>query len=563
MPPKNSQNIPPAGQPQPVAQPKKDSQLTKPSSYELKQTVVVPKGDQPPAQKKLPRRSSKPIINWFQRKLAGTVRTRRASDGESSRIPQQRHPTRRPSIKTGPRKHAVSPGPGSKPLNIPNREAISLNEDDGYSSAPDTRDYSDDEGESSINRSSIARESTWSPLEADDNASLRPLPPSAPPSPSPSRSSSSYLSNPHTFRSMTASTKPTTVLSMDLNGGVAHIAQAPVTPVNPGWFSPHVRTSSTGTSTGPGGGGSITFSALPPSPQSSSRPSSLQNNASALASANNLRPVQAPQHTAHHPRNNPRPSSPPSDNASVLTLASSAFGFPTARIGINALSYNSERSVRGAGDSISHISASHFLLGDEDRMYNDGEMERDVDASVRALRPRSSRRGSWESEASGWSADVGGTYSLMGPGTPIGTRERSLWTANSVRTGDIDEDIDEASSEGEGNITQETLDPSKKVAEASKEEDTPTPEFTPSEEKPEEKHERRATDATVRPSFIPTTEAFVLADVEKTPKYDKQQVPDEIEHEEKVDLRPTLGDQQPSDISGVESFYSAASTPLP
>jgi len=108
----------------------------------------------------------------------------------------------------------------------------------------------------------------------------------------------------------------------------------------------------------------------------------------------------------------------------MLTLASSAFGVPGARIGANALSYGGDRSIIGAGDSISHISG---LLGDDERLFNDGEADRDVDASVRALRPRSSRRGSWESGASGWSAAV------TGSGYPRG---RSLWTSNSIRTGD-------------------------------------------------------------------------------------------------------------------------------
>jgi len=108
----------------------------------------------------------------------------------------------------------------------------------------------------------------------------------------------------------------------------------------------------------------------------------------------------------------------------MLTLASSAFGIPGARIGVNALSYGGERSIIGAGDSISHISG---LLGDDERLFNDGEVDRDIDASVRALRPRSSRRGSWESGASGWSAAV------TGSGYP---QNRSLWTSNSIGTSD-------------------------------------------------------------------------------------------------------------------------------
>lgn len=69
-------------------------------------------------------------------------------------------------------------------------------------------------------------------------------------------------------------------------------------------------------------------------------------------------------------------------------------------------------------------SSSLFVPGD------DGLDERD--ASVRALRPRSSRRGSWGSEVSGWSAQI-----LQVSGTPSLSRERSLFTSNSVRLGDI------------------------------------------------------------------------------------------------------------------------------
>ena len=382
----------------------------------------------PPRQKKLARKSSKPIINWFQRKLTGTGRQRRASETDGLRsprpVPQRRQNSRQNSTQDRQRKRPNSPPVQNKRPIVPpvstdfaRSRAISLDSQDGYDSAPETTgDHRSDYG---YEGSSLARISTWSPasiLEADDNASLRPLPPSAPPSPSPSYSSSSYLSDPRTFRSMTASTKPTTILSIDIAGGLAHIAQVP-TPVsaNPR-FAPHVRNSSLDVPIG--SGNSITFSALPPSP-TVSRPPSPSNTDTAAT-----QPVQAPQHTAHHPRNNPRPFSPPLDNASVLTLASSAFGVPGARIGANALSYGGGGSILEAGDSISHISG---LLGDDERMFNDGEVDRDVGASVRALRPRSSRRGSWESGASGWSADV------TGSGYPRG---RSVWTSNSTGTGD-------------------------------------------------------------------------------------------------------------------------------
>lgn len=92
-------------------------------------------------------------------------------------------------------------------------------------------------------------------------------------------------------------------------------------------------------------------------------------------------------------------------------------------------------SARGVGDSLSQFggsitygdveSTSQFVLGDDERLD-----ERDVDASVRALRPRSTRRGSWESEASGWSARI-----QAGAGSPSLTRERSQQTSNSLKAG--------------------------------------------------------------------------------------------------------------------------------
>ncbi|KIP12809.1 hypothetical protein PHLGIDRAFT_32694 [Phlebiopsis gigantea 11061_1 CR5-6] len=402
--------------------------------------------------KKLSRKSSKPIINWFQRKLAGTVRTRRASDGDALRargvagtrpatLKEQRRrssvPAVPPILGSGKGEKVAKVAKGQqRPLSAvasTKRNTISLNGSEDFSSVND--DHTVDSTEDY--RSSLARESLWSPTslsarEADEDASVRPLPPSAPPSPSPSHSSSSYLSDPRTFASMAASTKPTTVLSIDLTGGMAHIAQAPPTPTVPSYrLGTHARSHSTAPSTG----GSITFSALPttasPSPPSSS--------AHGPSSRSSLQPItlHAPQHTAHHPRNNPRPSSPPSDDASVLTLASSAFGFSGTRQGMGG-----RRSV--ADDSISHFSGaaglgdstSHFLLGeleDEERLLEALDRDGDVDASVRALRPRSSRRGSWESEASKWSAHFGNGTGP--PSTPSALKDKSLWTSASLRTG--------------------------------------------------------------------------------------------------------------------------------
>lgn len=436
----------------PTAKSKKEApQAVKANAPVPKQPTPAPTQSQ---MKKLTRKSSKPIIDWFQRKLGGTVRARRASDGDALRA--RGVPGTRPTMKDRRRSSvpAVPPLPGAalneknnkttkNPPRVSNvvtgtkRNTISLDGSDDFSSINDGHTIESSEDY----RSSLARESLWSPnslsvREADEDASVRPLPPSAPPSPSPSHSSSSYLSDPRTFASMAASTKPTTVLSVDLTGGMAHIAQAPPTPTIPAYrLGNHTRSHSTAPSTG----GSITFSALPTA-ASPSPPSSSAHGPSASRNSFQQSSLQAPQHTAHHPRNNPRPSSPPLDDASVLTLASSAFGIPGARLGVGVL--GGRRSV--ADDSISHFSGaagvgdstSHFLLGEldaDDERLLEGDRDGDVAASLRALRPRSSRRGSWESEASGWSAHIGNGTGP--PGTPSALRDRSVWTTGSLRTG--------------------------------------------------------------------------------------------------------------------------------
>ena len=417
--------------------------------------------------KKIPHRSSKPIINWFQRKLAGTVKPRRVPDTASAQQPpnnKNRHSGASHSRSNS--RSVSSPLPQITPSSSQRQGAIGNGSRNGHrlvTSAASHRKtlslngegdldsgliHSDDEDlDASTHRSSLALDSLWSPasaLEADEDASLRPLPPSAPPSPSLSHSSSSYLSNPRTFRSIAASTKPTTVLSIDLGpAGIGHIAQAPVTPVTPvnPRFSPHGRTSSTGTSV-IGSGASITFSALPR--QSSPRPQSSMNFSSSTPGLLGSQPshapgLQAPLYTAYHPRNNPRPSSPPMDNASVLTLASSAYAMPGTRLTMGSMGSVTLSGLLGGGDSISHLGdsftgdgegemMSQFVLGDDDRQ--DVDVERDVDASVRALRPRSSRRGSWDSEVSGWSARILGTG-----GGAMSLGSKSLWTSNSAKTG--------------------------------------------------------------------------------------------------------------------------------
>ncbi|KAF8211321.1 hypothetical protein K438DRAFT_1807109 [Mycena galopus ATCC 62051] len=331
--PKAADHTPPSVKPAP----KKDVVPAKRPTSLPKPTTQI----QSVEQKKASHRSSKPIINWFQRKLAGgsnLVKPKRAENQQPLRA--QGRPTSIPLRVTNrvPSAPAASGnGKHLSKLDVARRKTVSLNEED------DGELYAND---LASENSSIARDSAWSPtsaLEADEDASLRPFPPSAPPSPSPSPSSASYVSDPRTFRSIAASTKPTTLLSIDLNGnGMAHIAQAPAAPIN----RLHVRSSSTNTASAVvGSGASITFSALPPSPVSvdaarnhnsfSSNPPSSQTPLNG-----NVPSVQAPLHTTHHPRNNPRPSSPPLDNASVLTLASSAYAMPM-RAGVNAPGWSS------------------------------------------------------------------------------------------------------------------------------------------------------------------------------------------------------------------------------
>ncbi|KAI5120498.1 hypothetical protein M0805_000083 [Coniferiporia weirii] len=399
--------------------------------------------------KNVKHKSSKPIINWLQRKLGGTGRARRASDPSVPRTSsihtrvsgvdssysgrttglKQLHGAMLNARTSTPRDADENRHFGRAHVFRPLSNEISLNSTD------DASDNGDDDAESN-RRSSGAAVSMWgsrsNPLEADEDASIRPLPPTSPPSPSPSRSSSSYMSSPRTFQSMSASTKPTTLLSIDLAPmGMAHIAQAPPTPTSvsayntPGpspiaRFPHHVRSGSTGPN------GAVTFSALPPSTPPSSRPSSL-----GPAGRGGVCALQAPAHTSHHPRNNPRPSSPPLDNASVLTLASSAFAAPFAERGRSTTQTPYQYSWTAGADSASHLShvggggdsLSHIML--------DGELAaEELNASVRALRPRSSRRDSWESEVSRWSAGA----SVLGGLGSMG-RERSVRTAPSYRTG--------------------------------------------------------------------------------------------------------------------------------
>ncbi|KAL0581967.1 hypothetical protein V5O48_000024 [Marasmius crinis-equi] len=446
-PPEASPEKPPKHTPQGTSQPKQ----SKPKPHPAPQTKSL---NPPNNQQKKQHR--KPIIDWFQRKLGGSVKGKRPVDEglANGRVSGGQRAGNR-VVSAGTPSSGAAGGRQQTKLDAAaaaRRKTVSLNGDDD--NAQYTR-HSDDENEDdhSLN-GSLAEDSVWSPnsvQEADEDASLRPLPPSSPPSPSPSRSSSSYLSDPRTFKSIAASTKPTTLLSIDLHGnGVAHIAQAPLTPTR----QPHARSSSTATNPNAGAG------QAPPSPQTSSRPVSLQDPLSTATTQNpNPNPnsliVQAPLHTTHHPRNNPRPLSPPLDDASMLTLASSAYAIPGLRVAGVANWSSPPSAVGGGGDSVSHFGGTYADAESTSQLAIDDERldDRDADASVRALRPRSTRRGSWESEASRWSARI----QVTGP--PSLGRERSLWTTNSVRTGMLStenvDDIEQLDEMADDDVTGE------------------------------------------------------------------------------------------------------------
>jgi len=234
---------------------------------------------QPNSPKKLKHKGSKPIITWITKKLGGGSHGR--TNGNDS-------------LRPGPiRGRAISLQTAR--TTEPIARTIILNDDHDLPSPSAV--FSE--------RNSMTADSVWtktSPApEADDDASIRPLPPTSPPSPTPTGSSCSQFSDPRTFRSGAASTKPTTLMSIDSGNGagliagtMAHIAQ---------------------------------FSGPPSaSPTSAARyPGPLVHPAVARAASRHRSNIQAPLHTSHHPRNNPNPTSPPADNASTLTLASSAF----------------------------------------------------------------------------------------------------------------------------------------------------------------------------------------------------------------------------------------------
>ncbi|KAJ1311384.1 hypothetical protein OPQ81_009877 [Rhizoctonia solani] len=203
------------------------SKITSPPS---KATGVPPTTASPQIEgtKKVRRKGSKPIINWFQRKLAG-------------RKPHPAHPPL-PGYERGrdPSPRHVRPISQSRSVGPSNRKRSGAiaGDVDGELEAS-LRDATSIRSRSLS--PSLGPESMWAPsmqYEADDDASIRPLPPTTPPSPTPSNTThltqtthSGYVSDLRTVGSHSVSTKPTTLLSVDIGGGgqMAHIAQAPAT----------------------------------------------------------------------------------------------------------------------------------------------------------------------------------------------------------------------------------------------------------------------------------------------------------------------------------------------
>jgi len=320
----------------------------------------------------------KPLFDWITRKLGAG---RRATYSDGNGRPSEPAPSRAESVSLRSYSYANSAERDRR------REA-----NNPYPSIPVPPRV--DSTYDSVSLSFLSRSRTPSirsegsrPREADEDASLRPIAPSHPSSPSRSVTSRSisllspiprsHLSRTTSIDSLSrhsrrdsASTKPTT-MSIDSGPYPAHIAQA----------SP--LASPAATIAGP--------SRLP---------------------ATNM--VQAPKHTHPHPRDNPRPSSPPGANASTLTLASSTFAtapinyLPTARVRDLSTRPNSLSATPSVTFASPDRPASSYeynpnapsvyaLSGYGPSLRGYGRV--DKDASVRALR----RRGSSDSDQSRWS----------------------------------------------------------------------------------------------------------------------------------------------------------------
>jgi hypothetical protein len=264
-----------------------------------------------------------------------------------------------------------------------------------HTSGAEASSMSDRSGGGRRSPSTLSRQrfSIYSSVDgASPDASIRPISPS-------SIAASSVASTPRTFKStVSASTKPTTLFSVASDGGANRIAVSPS--VRSRQDSSHARSPSLDS---PGFSQSVYASTNGNDggrPQSE-RTVSSEKGVSVLAAAvtfSHLPGTTIPNHSHPHPRNNPHPSSPPLDNASTLTLASSTFALHS-----------------------SAFSAQHPM---------------DEDASTRALAP--SRRGSQDS--ADWSRRTASIRTTNTAGTGAAALEPGRAVVASSLRADGDDD---------------------------------------------------------------------------------------------------------------------------
>ncbi|KAK4051376.1 hypothetical protein OIV83_002860 [Microbotryomycetes sp. JL201] len=387
-----------------------------------------------------------------QKRLLRSI-SRFLSGGNKQAKPKQAEPARRPSAAATTR--ATSYGSAlhydepdysrshtssqSQPLPPASRRARSgTGELSGGTSLADTFD----------DEYSLSRLSALS--GADTDASVRPISPSSHAASSvisrtdDSASNASLAPTHGTFKSY-ASTKPTT-LSIDsagaaAAGGANRIAVVPGTGAG-SLYQPSTATqplmsasagvpSATQPSGNPSGPG-ITFDLTSASPQLSGQPNLGAISSGTSTTEQGADITKVPRHTQAHPRNNPHPASPPPDNASMLTLASSSFA-PS----ISRHERREAGSATGTPSNLGAHSGGTWQGGGLNALRawkreGDGPGA-DEDASVRVL--AGSRRASDESlgGTSTWSAAIGRsvgvapsirTVGTTGTGDMLGALER-------------------------------------------------------------------------------------------------------------------------------------------
>ena len=348
-----------------------------------------------------PNTKSKPLFDWFTRKLGGGRRATYSDGSGRPKDPRDETSTSRPdsvslrsysmayanSVERDRRREANNPYPS---IPVPPRvestyDSVSLS----FLSRSRTPSI----------RSESSRPRLLDDREADEDASIRPCPPSHPGSPSQSQTSRSvsiFSPAPRSqlsrrtastdslgrqSRQDSTSTKPTT-MSIESGLDPAHIAQA----INP----------------------------IPTLASPIAGPSRLPASGPAL--------VQAPKHTHPNPQYNPDPLSAPGANASTLTLASSTFATapvaylpavrlrdlsarPHSLIASPSVTFALEANGDRPASTYEYNAPSTYALsayGPSVRSW--GRV--DKDASVRALR----RRGSTDSDQSRWSWKGQGRY---------------------------------------------------------------------------------------------------------------------------------------------------------